>query len=381
MPLLIEQRGLVYDATRAPAEERVACFTSLCRLRSGAILCGFQLGPQKNSPEATIGLCRSDDEGRTWRRIPVGWNLQFGGVPGSLSSGEMVEAEPGRLLMFATWFDRSDRARPLFDPVTEGILRSKQLLAESNDEGASWSDWREVATPGLTGCAATGPVWQMADGALVYPFESFKEFDDPSPKQHGAWILVSRDGGRSFSQPLLVARDPQQLVYYWDQRLAPADAEGELTALFWTHDLNEKRDLTVHLRRFALDDAELKLQPIQATSMPGQIAAPLWLADGRLLAFVVDRNPPCTMKLWSSRDGGRTWPAAECLTVYEHEERAALSQGAEDIDFAQYWEDMGKWSFGHPALRALGEQRVLATFYAGAPDCMSVHFARVRCDD
>src|SRR5436190_2306056 len=33
------------------------------------------------------------------------------------------------LLLFATWFDRSDPARPLYDPATEGILHSKQLFA------------------------------------------------------------------------------------------------------------------------------------------------------------------------------------------------------------------------------------------------------------
>lgn len=380
MPPVIEQRGLVFDATHGEPHERVACFTSLCKLRSGAILCGFQLGSKKNSARSTIGLCHSDDEGLTWRRIPVAWKVHFGGVPGSLSSGEMVEAEQGRLLMFATWFDRSDPDRPLFDPVTEGILRSKQLVAESSDDGVSWSDWREAPTPGLTGCAGTGPVWQMADGAIVYPFESFKEFDDPAPKQHAAWILVSRDGGRTFSQPLLTAQDPQHKVYYWDQRLAPRGDANELAALFWTHDLEARRDLTVHLRRATLDNAELKLQPILATAIPGQIAAPLWLDDGRLLAFVVDRNRPCTMKLWTSRDGGQSWPVSECLTVYEHEERAALSQGAENVDFAQYWEDMGKWSFGHPAIRALRDRRVLLTYYAGAPDCMSVHFARVQVD-
>lgn len=377
MPPMIEHSGIVFDASRGAPDERVACFTSLCVLRSGAILCGFQLGPKKNSPDSTIGLCRSDDGGSTWRRIPVRWERQIDGVPGSLSSGEMVEAEPGRLLMFATWFDRSDRSRPLFDPVTEGILRSKQLVAESNDDGVSWSAWREMPTPGLTGCAGTGPAWQMADGALVYPFESFKEFDDPAPKAHAAWIVVTRDGGRSFSRPILMAQDPEQKVYYWDQRLAPIGGRDELAALFWTHDLEQKRDLTVHLRRAALDGERLSLQPIRATTIPGQIAAPLSLGDGRLLAFVVDRNPPCTMKLWTSRDGGQTWSVAEFLTVYEHEERAALSQGAKNIDFAQYWEDMGKWSFGHPAIRDLGGRRVLLVYYAGTPDCMSVRFARV----
>ncbi|HUY92896.1 MAG TPA: hypothetical protein VMV10_29470 [Pirellulales bacterium] len=39
---------------------------------------------------------------------------------------------------------------------------------------------------------------------------------------------------------------------------------------------------------------------------------------------------------------------------------------------------MGKWSFGHPAIRPIGDRRALLTYYAGTPECMSVCFARVR---
>jgi hypothetical protein len=102
------------------------------------------------------------------------------------------------------------------------------------------------------------------------------------------------------------------------------------------------------------------------------------LDDGRLLAFVGERNRPGTMKLWVSHDGGETWPAEDCLLVHVHEERAVAAQYNENVDFAQYWEDMGKWSFGHPAILRLDERRVLLAFYSGAPDCMSIHWARVH---
>jgi hypothetical protein len=290
----------------------------------------------------------------------------------------LVEAEPGRLLLLATWFDRSDPDRPLLDPVTEGILHSKQLLAVSTDEGDTWGPWRVLPTPGLTGCATTGPVLRWPAGTIAGAFESFKEFDDPRPARHAAWLLVSRDGGRTFQPPFLVAQHPQHRLYYWDQRLCPAGTDGEFIALFWTHDLQAKRDRNVHLLRASLQDGERSRDQPRETTIPGQIAAPLLLDDGRLLAFVVDRDRPGTMKLWQSRDGGATWPAGESLTVHVHEERARLSQGKENIDFKAYWEDMGKWSFGHPAIRPLGDGRVLLAFYAGTPERMSLHWARVR---
>ena len=84
------------------------------------------------------------------------------------------------------------------------------------------------------------------------------------------------------------------------------------------------------------------------------------------------------MTLWQSPDGGDTWPEKDALIVYTHDERAALSQGAKDVDFKQYWEDMGKWSFGHPALRLAEDGRVLVAYYAGTPERMSAHWARIK---
>ena len=72
-------------------------------------------------------------------------------------------------------------ASHLFDPETEGILRSRQIFTVSTDEGESWGQWQLIPTPGLTGCATTGPAIKWPDGAIAHAFESFKEFDDPEP--------------------------------------------------------------------------------------------------------------------------------------------------------------------------------------------------------
>src|SRR5262245_43140493 len=166
----IEGRGVIFDATGRPAAERIAFFTSLCPLRNGTVLAGFQLGSGKHAPDSTIRLCRSEDEGATWQELPARFEARLDGAPGSLAAPEVVEVEPGRLLLFATWFDRSDPARPLFDPVTEGILRSKLLRAFSADGGRAWSPWEVIPTPGLAGCASTGPAVRWPDGTIAYAF-------------------------------------------------------------------------------------------------------------------------------------------------------------------------------------------------------------------
>ena len=373
----IEDRGFVCDTTKRPESERVAAFVGLCATSSGSILCPFQIGPTKNAVSSKLLLYRSRDQGRTWRELESRFETRFNGVPGSLSCGEIVEVESGRLLLIATWFDRSDPSRPFFDPLTEGILPSKQLAAFSDSDGDTWSSWHELPTPGLKACSSTGPILKWADGVIAYPFESLKECDDPNPAVHGAWCMISRDRGRTFGSPVLVARHPQnQVHYYWDQRLCVGNTTGEFIGLFWTHDRESKRDLNVHMRKASLFHSTFQSAPILQTNVPGQIAAPLLLEDGRLLAFVVARSRPGTMTLWSSRDGGMNW--VENLIVHLHDERAALTQGRENIDYAQYWEDMGKWSFGHPAILSLVDGRILLAYYAGAPNCTSIHWARVN---
>ncbi len=373
----LEARGLIYDATRRPVTERIAFFTSLYPTSTGSIFAVFQVGPKKQAPQSNLRVCRSRDGGRTWAELPVRFETTIAGVPGSIVAGELVEAERGRLVLIATWFDRTDPTRPLFDPVTEGVLPSRHLIANSTDDGESWTAWRELPLRGPEGCGCTGtgPVLKWPDGTIGYPFESYKLFNDHGPKRHGAWLALSRDGGRTFGDPILVAQHAEQKVFYWDQRLCTGPGADEIVGLFWTHHLGEKRDLNVNLRRFALSKNDFRAAPIRETTIPGQIATPLCLADGRLLAFVVDRGRPGTMTLWSSRDGGETWP--ESLVVHTHAERAVAMDGKANVDYAQYWEDMGKWSFGHPAIRLLSDGKVLLAWYAGAPDCMSIHWARV----
>ncbi|MEX1231608.1 MAG: sialidase family protein [Planctomycetaceae bacterium] len=378
MTMTIEERGLVFDANGRPAHECVNCFTCLRRLSSGALIASFQCAAQKHDVKATIRMCRSDDDGRTWKDLGSPFDTSFGGVAGSLAGGEIVELSPGNLLLFTTWFDRSDPHRPLYDPVTQGVLHSKQLYCSSNDEGKTWSGWQELVTPGLTGTAISGPALRWSDGTIAFSFESYKEYDDPNPGRHAAWLAISTDNGETFPRRHLVAQHPEHKLFYWDQRLCTGKDVGDYYACFWTHDLEQQQDLTVHFRKGNINDNSRPHEHIKATNITGQIAAPLMLADGRLLMFVVDRTKPRTMSLWISHDDGDTWPEAERLVVHNHDEQGRLSQGESNIDFDQYWDDMAKWTFGHPAIADLSDNRVLVLWYAGEPGKLSIHWARVN---
>ena len=372
--------GLIFDARQAGVEAAVNYNGSLLPLASGVLLAGWQCGREKHTPTNTLRLAESRDDGHSWSLLSWEFDSHWQGIKGSFLVAEMVEVEVGRVLLFTTWVDRSDPQRPLFDPETEGLLPTRLLCAESRDEGRSWSDWREVPTPGLTGCAITGPVLRWSDGTIACAFESFKEYDDPRPVEPAAWVVVSRDGGQSFNAPWLVARHPQDAHYYWDQRLVADAAPGFFWAMFWTHDRVQQRDLNVHMLQASInEEAGASASPVE-TCLPGQIAACGLTEDGQCAVLVVDRGSPGTLTLWQSADGGASWPEDARLVVYVHQERAALTQGREGIDYAEYWEDMAKWSFGHPVVRRCPDGWLLA-WYAGSPDRMSLHWGRVVAHD
>lgn len=188
--LRLEERGTICDASVRPASERVGFFTSLCRCASGTLLCSFTLGAAKHALGSTIRVFRSRDQGRTWKQNSFRFQTRFGSIPGSLASSEMIEVAPGRLQLVATWYDRSDPRRPLFDPVTKGIFDSKSLTAFSAEEGDTWSEWRDIPVPGLKAYTGTGPFLRWADEPIAYPFESLKLYDDLNPAIPGAWCMV-----------------------------------------------------------------------------------------------------------------------------------------------------------------------------------------------
>lgn len=373
----IADRGLIFDAGQAGADRAISYTVSLHTLRSGTILAGWQNGPGKHTPTNTIRISRSVDGGVTWQVLPHQFSTTWNGIPGSLLCAPMAETEPGRILLMTTWFDRSDPLRPLFDPETSGLLRSRQLFCFSDDEGDSWSEWQEMPTGELTGCAVSGPIARWPDGTIAVSFESFREFDDPRPLQPAAWLCLSHDQGRSFSRPQLMAQDPAHQIYYWDQRIWPATDPQSVIAMYWTHDCAAKHDLNVHWIQKSLHQNPPQNECPVDTGLQGQIAAPFVDEHGRLFALIVDRRCPGTISLYQSVDQGRTWPKESRLVIHKHDERAAVTQGYDNIDFAKYWEDMGKWSFGHPAVCPVPAGWLLA-WYAGTPERMSVHWARLE---
>jgi sialidase-1 len=321
------------------------CFPDVLALADGSLLAGFRAGSAKDTADGRVYLTRSRDGGRTWTAPVAPFDPEWQGRPGEQRVGYLTELAPGHLLVSLTWVDRSDPALPFFNPETEGLLPTIALLAESGDDGRTWSPLRPLDTsPYHTPTPLTGPVLRLPDGTLVAQFELNKEYGDAGPWSHAAVLKLSADGGRTWPRHVDAARHPKNAVYYWDQRPALMP-DGRLISAFWTYDAVAQRDLNVHVA-FGTDGATRWSAP-RDTGLAGQCPFPVPLGGDRVVLIWVDRYRDACLRAALSADGGETWDAAEPVTVYSRRDDPG-APAARTGSTGEYLQEMELWDFGLP---------------------------------
>ena len=367
--------GYIFDAEKVVGAKRVCFCTSLFQSASGKILATFRLGSSKSSADGNCAVAQSTDNGASWQIICDGFETSLNGVPGEIREAELAETGDGMVLAFLTWMNRSGGDESLYDAETDSVIPSNLLMARSTDGGQTWRDYQTLNTGSLTGPVLTGPTIRLPGKGWLAPFENFQHEQAGGPSLHGAHALFSADG-ESFDTVLAVARHPENILFYWDQRNRVCPKTVRVVTMFWTYDHETEKDVEIHMAWG--DPATLTWEEPFATGITGQIAGPIPLPDGRLLAFYVCRQSPGSMRLIASPDGGKRWDHDGELVVYEAEGGKERSAGSEP-GYAELWEDMGKWCFGHPSGLVLDDNTVLLTYYAGKHDkCLSGRWARVR---
>ena len=366
----IVDRGLVFDADRVQDSLKVCSFTSLLQLRDGSLLVSCRRGTAKDSADGTAVIFRSTDQGATWSEISSGFVTQFEGVPGEIRSVELAELDDGRLLAVLGWVDRSGGDGVLRDSDSDTMPMMHLLQEYSSDGGRSWSGRRVLKHQSVL----SGPIVRLVDGGFLVTSEYSHGATVTVPRFHGAYAHFSQDG--EYFEPAVdvVPGDPH--IFYYDQRQRCCPRSGRLVAMFWTYDIHAEADIEMHMAWG--DPKSLTWSTPQSTGVPGQIAMPIPLQDGRLLAFYVHRHIPGSLRLMLSPDQGLTWHREAELVVYES--TGASEQGIErQTTYDAFWDAMGTWSFGHPSAAVLSDGSLLLVFYAGPNESsLSVHWARVE---
>ncbi len=366
-------QGYILDAEQRQGRRRVCTFTSLFRLVDGAVLATYRLGAAKDSADGNCQVARSEDGGLSWEVICEGFENSLDGVPGEIRSAYLAQRDDGSLFAFLTWIDQGTSDPRMYAPETDTPKLRKLLQVESDDGGRSWSDGRVLNTEPLTRPVLSGPTLRLPGKGWLLPVENYAPEREGGPSVHSAHALLTGDG-KSIDHVLIVARHPQDGLYYWDQRQALCPDGQELVSLFWTYDRGCEQDADIHISRANLES--LSWQTPIRTGIRGQIAAPIPLPDNRLLAFYVLREPHGSLRLIISPDGGETWDRNSELVVYHPKTGRPRGQPR---DYAEAWEQMSQWTFGHPASVVLSEKMLLVAYYAGRDErCLSARWSRIQ---
>lgn len=368
-------RGAVFLGA-AGSEYASACFPGVCVLPDGTWLVGFRAAPRKQDagPQRFM-LTRSDNGGRTWTNPAEPFAPEHvDGRPGAWRAGQMTALGGRRVAVCLYWVDTSDPALPFFNERTEGLLDSRIFLAVSEDAGLTWTRPRLLDTsPYDMPTPITGPILPLANGEWALQFETNKTYHDTTPWQHRSVLMFSGDEGRTWPASAETATDPAMRVFYWDQRPGLL-ADGSLLDLFWTFDRQTAAYRNIHARRST--DHGRTWGELWDTGVPGQPGPPVSLPDGRIAMPYVDREGKPVLKLRTSADGGRCWPAEGMVVL---DDRLRRPQQREKTGMQDAWAEMGAFSLGLPATARLPEGDVLVVYYAGlSTDHTGIHWVRIR---
>jgi hypothetical protein len=351
-------------------------FPAIVALAGGGLLATLRAGSTKDADDEAVELYRSDDGGRSWRMLRhFTYAGEIDGARGTLKVCYLTELAPGHLLAAAMWVDRTTYpGQPLFNPSTEGCLPMLILLADSADDGATWSDWRVLRLPDEIGPASlTSPVLKLADGRLAISVETNKHYYDDSKWLQKVVLFHSGDGGQTWEPPIVAGQDPSGRIFNWDQRLGLAP-DGRIGAFVWTYDSQTNAYLNVHRRVSA--DGGTSWTPAEDLGFADQAGRPAVLPDGRVVLPWVDRFGTRSIRARIAQAIDAPFDSYSEVVLYEQGEDAP--GGAGDDTTGALLAEMSVWTFGLPYAEALPDGDVLIAYYAGNEHALDIRWSRVR---
>ena len=369
----ITDTGVVFTGQKGSNNQSCA-FPGICVMPGGRWLCTFKAAPMKTPLEGQhVLLTWSDDEGKTWSDPVAPFTPpEIDGKAGLFRGAYLTPLGGQKLLAVICWVDHSNPGLPFFNEETEGLLDTRIFLSWSDNSGETWSEPQLVDTsPYNVPTPITGPVLLFPDGELGLQFELNKHYNELSVWRHSSVLMFSRDGGKTWPRHTLASSDPENKVFYWDQR--PAVVSDKILDVFWTFDREKSEYLNIHARETA--DRGVRWSKMWDTGVPGQPAAPLLLPDGKIAMVYVDRTSVPTIKIRASKDSGKTWLACDELTISG---TVSGSQTDNKESMQDAWKEMEKFSIGLPATALLPGGDVLVVYYSGPEtDVTDIHWARV----
>jgi len=371
---MIVDKGIVFAGQEGTKRQSCA-FPGICVLPNGRWICTFRAAPKKEPTEGQhVLLTWSDDMGKSWTEPSSPFSpYTSDGKYGLFRSAMMTSLGDGKILAVLCWVDHSDPKLPFFNEETEGLLDTQIFLSLSLDYGMNWSRPEKINTTSFNvPVPITGPILILKNGEFACQFELNKHYYDTVEWKHSSVMMFSKDKGKSWYDYTIASNDPENRMFYWDQRPGVL-SDGRILNLFWTFDRKTATYLSIHARESK--DNGRTWSGMWDTGIPGQPAPPVSLPNGRIGMIYVDRTSNPVIKMRLSEDGGSTWIQNSELIIYGSQTE---TQTWDKRTMQDAWSEMGKFSTGLPTTAILPDGSILVVYYSGYHnDLTNICWARI----
>jgi hypothetical protein len=324
-----------------------SAFPDLLRLKNGDLVVVFRETDFRGwathiDPSSRIVLMRSKDEGRTW---PVENKVVIDASAGNyeINIGALTEFEDELLVNNHRWriFPLSAEAEVKTWEGKRVVIRRDFLdfvsvmdgvyFHRSPDGGQTWGKPERVAFPPYECFIHTGMngAIGVSDGSFLLPLCGRGRLEGSDE----VFLLRSRDGGKCWGEPTLVARDPEGRVSFHEPAVARLKS-GKMLAMLRTAGADG------YLYQTVSRDEGKTWEGLHNTGIWGHPAHLIQLKSGRVLCTYGHRREPFGIRARLSEDEGETWG----------KETAIRDDGLH-------------WDLGYPASVQLEDERILSVYY------------------
>ena len=324
----IIDKGVVFSGIEGGTEAK-CCFPALVQLSNGDIIASFQAASEKNAIDSHVLLARSGDGGRSWSQAYSPFVDEVEGEKAAIHAAYLTEIRPGRLAAAMQWCNHfGDPSLEFFNPDTGGLLPMSIYLSESGDNGLSWEVPHKLDAGELSDIPIPlmGPICRVGDDTLICPFETSKNYNDTAPWLHKAAYFISHDEGKTWPEYRVVAHDPESRILYWDHRIVSLGG-GRLVDMFWAYDNIANKELNAYMS-ITTDGGRMWTQPAD-TGLAGQ-PWPIPVDSQSFAVVKVDRNKSQSIDMVLTDNLGRSWDAAAPVTIYSDKQQRAC--GSADLN-------------------------------------------------
>jgi sialidase-1 len=266
-------------------------FPSIEKLANGEIVCVFRHGKGHVSPDGTILLCRSKNNGKSWSVpdtiINTQWDARYPAIT-IISDGSLL------LTFFQSKYNSSGKI----------IGSIGTFVTRSLDGGQTWFSPKMVIMENYKWTAVSSKIIETQKGWLLLPIYAEKEGE----KQKSI-VVVSQDNGKTWGKNYVIAFDSTGQIDFQEPALVELE-NGRILCVLRTAGDNH------FLHKAYSDDGGLTWGPSSRTNIQGQAAGLLKTDDNILVCGYRDFSPNATSFSYSYNEG-QTFENEKIISLFD----------------------------------------------------------------